>query len=509
MTDTQTLPAKKYRVAMVAACPFPANHGSPASIREMSEALVRLGHEVHVVTYPIQEDIPVEGVHIHRVNVPFMKQGAVKVGPSYEKFLFDPLMVIKLWWVIRKYKIDVIHAHNYEGALVGWLAKLFTGRPMLYNAVNSMADELPTYNFIKPKQFAVWLGKLLDTLVPHTGNFVTVVSDSLKDFLLFKGVSEEKLKVVPAGVNLNMFANGDGDRIRVRHGLVGTPIVMYTGTLEQFQRIDYMLQAMQQVNKTHPDAVAVFVGNIPHKANQDLFTSMAKELGIEDRVVFVNSVPLSELSDYLAAADVTVVPRPECPGHPVKLLNYMAAGKPTVSFEGGAKGLHHMYNGYLVKDHDSMALGRGIAVLLGRPDLCQVLSQNALNTIQGNFDWDTLAKGILIIYRIMLEDSKDPILLEELSRYLRDSYVLRFVDRRDINAPLKEGTPRGECRRKNQIPIDFIEQRKVVFSDAYAARRAQENQPSHNNNVPGPRTEGLFLRPSQSSTPPVLGENHA
>lgn len=509
MTGTQALPARKFRVAMVAACPFPANHGSPASIREMSEALVRLGHEVHVVTYPTQEDIPVEGVQIQRVNVPFMKRGTVKVGPSYEKFLFDPLMVIKLWWVIRKYKIDVIHAHNYEGALVGWLAKLFTGRPMLYNAVNSMADELPTYNFIKPKKFAVWLGKFLDALVPHTGDFVTVVSDALKDFLLFKHVSEEKLKVVPAGVNLNMFADGDGDRIRVRHGLVGKPVVMYTGTLEQFQRIDYLLQAMQQVNRTLPDAVLLFVGNIPHKANQDLYSAMSKELGIEARVIFVNAVPLSELSDYLAAADVTVVPRPDCPGHPVKLLNYMAAGKATVSFEGGAKGLHHMFNGYLVKDHDSMALGRGIAILLERPDWRQTLCQNALNTIQGNFDWDTLAKGILIIYRIMLEKSKDPVLLEALSTYLRDSYVLRFVDRRDPNAPPREGAPRGECRRKKQVPIDFIEQRKVAFTDSASARRALAPEQSDLNNELGPKTEAFFPQSMHQPQPSTLGENNA
>jgi glycosyltransferase involved in cell wall biosynthesis len=509
MTDEKAPAFKKYRVAMVAACPFPANHGSPASIREMSEALVRLGHEVHVVTYPIQEDIPVVGVHIHRVHVPFMNSGSVKVGPSFEKFLFDPLMVFKLWWVIRKYKIDVIHAHNYEGALVGWLAKLFTGRPMLYNAVNSMADELPTYNFIKPKKLAVWLGKFLDSLVPHTGNFVTVVSDSLKDFLLFKGVSEEKLKVVPAGVNLDMFANGDGDKIRQRHGLVGTPIVMYTGTLEQFQRIDYMLQAMQHVKKTHPDAVSVFVGNIPHKANQELFTAMAKELGIEDRVVFVNSVPLSELSDYLAAADVTVVPRPECPGHPVKLLNYMAAGKATVSFEGGAKGLHHMFNGYLVKDHDSLELGRGISFLLERPDIRQTLSQNALNTIQGNFDWETLAKGILIIYQIMLEKSEDPALLEELSTYLRDSYVLRFQDRRAERSEPQDGPPRGEDRRKQNTPIDFIEQRKVSFGANPGSRQAPvEQAPTNNSEFENSSTDVSIIRkhPQYSQS---LGDSRA
>ena len=463
MKNRIVAPDEKLRIVMVAACPFPANHGSPASIREMSEALVRLGHEVHVVTYPIQENIPVVGVHIHRVKIPFMRRCEVKVGPSYEKFLFDPLMVLKLWWVIRRYKIDVIHAHNYEGALVGWLGKLLTGRPMLYNAVNSMADELPTYNFIKPRKLAVWLGTFLDNRVPRTGDFITVVSDALKEFLLSKGVPERKLAVVPAGVNLDMFAHGKGQRIRERHGLVGKPLVVYTGTLEQFQRIDYLLQAMQVVLRDHPEAHLLLVGNIPHKINQALYTTMAQELGIAHRVSFVNSVSLTELPDYLAAADVTVVPRPECPGHPVKLLNYMAAATAVVSFEGGAKGLHHMYNGYLVKDHDAQALGKGIAFLLEDPALRQALGDHALSTIEGNFDWDTLVKGLLIIYRMMLEGRYDDAMHQTLTQYLRPDYILRFVEQRTRQGAAPLGVTRGQERRQQQLPIDFLEQRRVAF----------------------------------------------
>src|SRR5437879_1067471 len=44
-------------VCVLAACPFPANHGTPGSIREMSEAVAALGHEVHIVTYHIGEAI--------------------------------------------------------------------------------------------------------------------------------------------------------------------------------------------------------------------------------------------------------------------------------------------------------------------------------------------------------------------------------------------------------------------------------------------------------------------
>src|SRR5438128_8732926 len=48
----------RLKICVLAACPFPANHGTPGSIREICEALAELGHEVHIVTYHFGEDIP-------------------------------------------------------------------------------------------------------------------------------------------------------------------------------------------------------------------------------------------------------------------------------------------------------------------------------------------------------------------------------------------------------------------------------------------------------------------
>ena len=42
---------KRYSIAMIAPCPFPANYGTPGAIREMCEALSARGHRIHVVTY--------------------------------------------------------------------------------------------------------------------------------------------------------------------------------------------------------------------------------------------------------------------------------------------------------------------------------------------------------------------------------------------------------------------------------------------------------------------------
>src|SRR6201993_2197530 len=78
-----------YSIAMVAACPFPANHGSAASIREMSDTLSDMGHNVRIVTYPTgQEDIRVRRASVHR-TAPFRPERNARVGPSGEKFLLD------------------------------------------------------------------------------------------------------------------------------------------------------------------------------------------------------------------------------------------------------------------------------------------------------------------------------------------------------------------------------------------------------------------------------------
>ena len=165
-TATQRNPEGRYSIAMVAACPFPANHGSAASIREMSDTLVDMGHTVHIVTYPFgQDDIKVRRAKVHRPG-PFRPETNAKVGPSPEKFSLDFQLLRLLCRVIRTENIEIIHAHNYEGALIGIMAKWVMRRPLLYNAVNLMSDELAGYNFIRPAWLARGLAHGLDWFTP-------------------------------------------------------------------------------------------------------------------------------------------------------------------------------------------------------------------------------------------------------------------------------------------------------------------------------------------------------
>jgi 1,2-diacylglycerol 3-alpha-glucosyltransferase len=393
---------ERYSIAMVAACAFPANHGSPASVREMSDTLSQMGHAVHIVTYPMgQKDIVVRYAKVHRTG-PFRPETNAKVGPSPEKFLEDLALLRLLLRVVRRERIDIIHAHNYEAALIGVMAKWITGRPLLYNAVNLMSDELAGYNFIRPAWLARAIARGLDWFVPIFPDHITAVSPELKQWLIERGTAERKVDMVPAGIVPEMFDNADPEKIRRRHQINGRAIVMYTGILNAFQRIDYLLRAFAVVSKQLPDTLLMMVSALVSESHQREHKKLADQLGISDAIMWIAPHSLEDLSSYLALASVTVISRPECPGHPVKLLNYMLAGKPIVCFEGSAKGLRHLHDAFIVPNHDCEALGKGIITLLKDRALAARLGANARTTAIANFDWRIICQRIEHIYDKLL-----------------------------------------------------------------------------------------------------------
>ncbi len=404
-----------YSIAMVAACPFPANYGSPASIREMSDTLSDMGHNVHIVTYPVgQEGIRVRRAKVHRPAA-FRPERNTKIGPSSEKFVLNFQLLWLLCRVIRREQIDIIHAHNYEGALIGIMAKWLTGRPLLYNAVNLMADELAGYRFIRPAWLAHGLARGLDWFTPIFPNHITAVSPELRTWFIDQGVPAAKIDFVPAGIEPELFDHPEPEKFRQKYQLNGHEVVMYTGVLNAYQRIDYLLRAFAVALREKPDALLLIVSALVSEAEEKEYRQLAAELGISSSVVWISPHTVKDLPSYLALADVCVVPRPECPGHPIKLLNYMLAAKPIVSFAGGAKGVRHLHDAFVVPNRDCEALGRGIVTLLNNRKLAAELGVNARATVLANFDWRHICTKIDRIYDRLLETSESTRMQAEIA----------------------------------------------------------------------------------------------
>ncbi len=375
----------------------------------MSDTLTDMGHNVHIVTYPVgQEEIRVRRAKVHRTG-PFQPETNARVGPSADKFVLDFQLLRLLCRVIRQERIDIIHAHNYEGALVGIMAKWLTGRPLLYNAVNLMTDELAGYRFIRPAWLANGIARGLDWFIPIFPNHITAVSPELRDWFIDHGVRASKVDMVPAGIEPDLFDNPRPEIFREQYQINDRPVVMYTGVLNAFQRVDYLLRAFAVALREKPDALLLVVSPLVSESHEKEHRQLADELGISRSIIWISPHALQDLPSYLALADVTVVPRPECPGHPVKLLNYMLAGKPVVSFAGGAKGVRHLHDAFIVPNHDFEALGRGIVTLLNDRSLAAELGANARATVLAEFDWRQICRKIERIYDQLLGVSSAPL----------------------------------------------------------------------------------------------------
>ena len=393
---------RKYSIVMVAACPFPANHGTPAAIREMSQELARRGHTVRVVTYPLSDDIPISGVAIDRVcQIGFNRM--INVGPSYQRLIFDFLLIFKLMQVVRRHQIDVIHAHNHEAALVAGIVGRLSGLPVIYNAINTMIGELPSFGFIRPRAVAVGLAKLLDYATPRVADAVIADTAELHRFLLDIGVAPERVTTINSGVCPEMFASGDASKVRGRFACANEPLIIYTGTFDEFQGLDYLLAAFRIVHQHDPLAKLLMVGSTINPTHRSKYARMAKKLGVASRVTMI-SCALEELPDFLAAADIAVVPRPESAGIPTKLLNYMAAGKAIVSFQKSATILENGKTGRLVARATAEGLAEGIVGLLADRNLALELGRNARTLVFRRFDWGSIVEQIEGVYDKVLAE---------------------------------------------------------------------------------------------------------
>ncbi|MGH6942927.1 MAG: glycosyltransferase family 4 protein [Geminicoccaceae bacterium] len=389
---------------MVAACPFPHPRGTPIRILRMAEALAERGHEIHVVTYHLGAGDANAAFCIHRTRE-LSSYRHVAPGPTYKKLLLlDPLLTAKLVEVIGRFSIDVVHAHHYEGLLVSAGARLFArppGRlkarlPVVYDAHTLLSSELSFYGLGLPAAVKDAIGRRLDRWLPRRADHVISVTNAIRTSLVVDGVvPSDVVTVIPNGVECERFAAGAVARAGSRNG---ARKVLFTGNLASYQGINSLLEAFAEVVRTRNDVRLTIAADSPFAPYED----RARELGVRHAIDVVPAPAFECLPTLLASADVAVNPRGQCAGMPVKLLNYMAASRPVVSFVGSAPGLEHRRTGWLVENGDIAAFARGIVTLLDDHQLAADLGRGARRYVEAHHGWPAAAKQIDEVYRKVL-----------------------------------------------------------------------------------------------------------
>ena len=403
MTVTELKRQQPKRVLMIAACPFPWPRGTPIRIERLAEALVEEGHTVDVFTYHLGKSTDELPFQVHRIAKVFY-YNRVSAGPSLTKLLvLNPMLVRCLLKVSKTERYDIIHAHHIEGVMIALAVRaLGLNIPIVYDAHTLAGSELLDYGPQIGAGLKRLVGNFLDHSLARRADSVIAVTDSIKTAFLKRGSQRtDQVYVIPNGIEDNFIQRAN----QARHDFVVSsseenaaarmtaPVFMFAGNTAAYQGIDLMLKAFALVLQKVPGARLRILTSEAFTEYQ----SLAESIGVSDKLSILN-VALDALPKMLVQADVLINPRARCAGIPQKLLNYMAAGRPVVSFAGSAKIVTDRVNGLIVENGDIQSFADSMMELVANPELGETLSEAAQKLIMERYSWSSAAKQTQKVY---------------------------------------------------------------------------------------------------------------
>ena len=317
-------PAQRGRVLFLCPQPFFTWRGSPIRVAYDVEALARLGYEVDLLTLPIGEDRAIPGVRILRVpRLPGLSR--IAIGPSPGKALYDVLLFGRGLAEILRRRYAVIHGVE-ETALIAWALSRLCGAAAVFekhsDPVSHRAGVL--------KNLILAAYARVETLAIHAADAVIGTGRTLV---------EQVRRVSPRKPAYHVFdlpsspREADADRAAaIRAGWVRGPddvIALYVGSFAAYQGIDLLFEAMIRAFAAEPRLRLVVIGG--SEAERAERQRQLAAAGFADRALFPGFLPPDELTHHLRAADILLSPRIHGVNSPLKLLDYLKAGRAIVA----------------------------------------------------------------------------------------------------------------------------------------------------------------------------------
>ena len=314
-------------ILMIAPEPFFEPRGTPFSEYHRIRALLELGHTVDLVTYPFGKDVSMPGLRVFRcLRPPFIRR--IKIGPSVAKV---PLDLALFAAVLRKAvtgSYDVVHSHE-EGAAMGVVVAALLGIPHVYDMHSSLPQQLGNFDYSRSRLLR-GIFTLFERIVVRRSRVVIVICPELDRLVRQVDRSADPILIENAPGAGDLAAAGGGPRVRAEFGLQpATPLIVYTGTFETYQGLDLLFDAVRQVLAVTPDARLLLAGGRPEQVASA--RAQAEHAGIGHAAIFAGERPSTEIPAFLDAANVLVSPRSRGTNTPLKIYQYLRAGRVIVA----------------------------------------------------------------------------------------------------------------------------------------------------------------------------------
>lgn len=310
---------------------------------------------------------------------------------------------------IQNERFDIVHGHNPLG--FGLAAKKIaekTQKMFIYEAhglnIDAYSTKMSKFNPLYFLGYS-YVKKNEASLMRDSDHIIAITKMIKKRICRIFDISEEKITVVPNGVNFDVFSPKEGYRIeaeKIKNELkISGKIVMYAGAMDKINGILDIITIIPEVIQEEPNINFVFIGRGPEEE---------KLVSLRDKhpknIKFMGVIPYEEMPIYYQMADLFIIPRPSTmlaeTITPLKLLEAMAMEKCVIGSDVGgiSEVVKHGINGYLFEKGNMESLKKTLLEVLNI-DTTQI-GKNTRKTVVENYTWEKSAKILQKVYSAII-----------------------------------------------------------------------------------------------------------
>lgn len=363
-------------------------------VHDLSKRLIKDGHEVTVVTYRDNADVPEyendKGVNVYRVD-------NYMIHPNN---FIDWIMQLNFNMLSKATEIinkeggfDVIHAHDW---LVTYAAKSLKNAYDIPIVATIHATEAGRNSGIHDETQRY----INDTewLLTYEATEVIVNSNYMKNEIqrLF-GLPFDKINVIPNGINLSNFTGIERDYdFRRQYAMDNEKIILYVGRLVYEKGVQHLIAAMSKILSNYNDAKLIIAGR---GGMMDELRAEASNLGLNDKIYFTGYLNSKQVQKMYKCADVAVFPSTYEP-FGIVALEAMLAGVPTVVSDVGGLDeiVTHGVDGMKSYAGNANSIADSVTALLYDHQLATNVSKKAKQKVKDQFNWEKIAQDTHFTY---------------------------------------------------------------------------------------------------------------
>ena len=384
---------RELSVAMVIQRFRPHFSGQGEQVELLCQKLVKRGVRPTIITsaynHPSSEEV-LNGYRVVRLRAARSGSGSSRLV----ELTRDPVFAVRVLAKLLRDHFDLIHVHaTTDGLYTSWLWCQLRRRPLLFEMTLLGADDPVT---IMRRRGG--LSRFRGLLFRRCDGYVAM-SPALERRYREADLPDDRVRLLPQGVDLNEFTPVDGDDgVRSEIGIPpAVPIVVFVGSLIYRKGIDVLLRAWGDIYKSQPDAHLVLVGrnNFPDDPDAHRFlVDRMNELPM-DASTHVHQLGVrDDIARLLRAADVFVFPsRRE--GFGTVMIEAMSCSVPCVvtelpgitDFVFGEK----PSAGVIVPQEDHGAIASTVAAILANRVRAATMGQQGRDRVTAHFDIDRIA----------------------------------------------------------------------------------------------------------------------